>query len=296
MRFRISHTTKYTYSEPVSVCQNKAHLHPRDTTSQACLDYRLLVVPDPMSLDAKQDYFGNQIDYFALHSPHSRLSVTGTSLVEVDPPTVPETSPTWETIATQLRSPANPDELQACLFRFDSEFTQVAPPFADFARACFTPDRPIIEASKELTHIIYDQFKYDPRATTVSTPVAEVLANKAGVCQDFAHLQISCLRSLGLAARYVSGYLRTLPPPGKPKLVGADESHAWLSVYCGELGWIDFDPTNDVIPATDHITLAYGRDYADVCPLQGVFVGGGDHTLSVSVTVEEHKENDSASG
>jgi len=245
-----------------------------------------------MSLDAKQDFFGNEVDYFSLHSPHSRLSVTGTSVVGVAPPTLPESSPAWEEIASQIQSPSAQDDLDACLFCFGSEFTQLGSPFADFAKACFTPNRPIIEAAKELTHIIYDQFNYDPRATTVSTPVTEVLNNKAGVCQDFAHLQISCLRSLGLAARYVSGYLRTTPPEGKPKLVGADESHAWLSVYCGEYGWLDFDPTNDVIPSTDHITLAYGRDYADVCPLQGVFVGGGDHTLTVSVTVEQ-SDNDS---
>ena len=160
------------------------------------------------------------------------------------------------------------------------------------ARRSFTPARPIVEATQDLTHRIYEEFQYDSRATTVSTPVAEVFENKAGVCQDFAHLQISCLRSLGLPARYVSGYLRTEPAPGKEKLIGADESHAWLSVFCGPSpgypsGWIDFDPTNDVIPSTDHITLAYGRDYGDVCPLQGVFVGGGKHTLTVSVDVSE---------
>lgn len=292
MKYRITHTTKYAYQEPVSVCQNKAHLRPRDTQHQSCDEFRLLTVPDPLELNSRLDYFGNKIDYFSLHTPHNNLSVTATSVVKVTKPTTPVQSPPWEEVAQQVVAPQTDETIRACLFRFPSEFTQLDEQYADYARQSFTPARPIVEAAQDLTHRIYEEFQYDSRATTVSTPVAEVFETKAGVCQDFAHLQISCLRSLGLPARYVSGYLRTEPPPGKEKLVGADESHAWLSVFCGTssgnpYGWIDFDPTNDVTPSTDHITLAYGRDYGDVCPLQGVFVGGGKHTLTVAVDVSE---------
>ena len=157
---------------------------------------------------------------------------------------------------------------------------------AAYAKESFPAGRPILQATADLTRRIYEDFEYRPQSTDVNTQVAEVFGKRVGVCQDFAHLQIACLRSLGLAARYVSGYLRTIPPPGKPRLVGADASHAWLGVYCGgDVPWIDFDPTNNMIPDTDHVAVAYGRDYGDVCPVQGVFVGGGDHTLSVSVDV-----------
>lgn len=286
MKFLITHTTKYQYPDPVSACKNKAHLRPRSTAWQRCTDYRLLVVPEPVELNIRTDYFGNEVDYFSLHMPHRSLSVTATSSIDLDPAAPPpKSSPPWETIQQQLVAPASDAILDACLFRFDSAFAYADTKFADYARISFTPGRPVFEAASDLMHRVHAEFKYDPRATTISTPLAQVFAERAGVCQDFAHLQIACLRSLGLAARYVSGYLRTLPPPGKPRLVGADASHAWISLYCGEAGWIDFDPTNDVIPGTDHLTLAYGRDYGDVCPLQGIFVGGGDHTMSVSVDV-----------
>jgi transglutaminase-like putative cysteine protease len=287
MRYRITHTTSYTYTEPVPLCQNKAHLHPRNTQRQSCSGYQLLVTPDPVSIECRHDYFGNHVDYFSLHVPHRALSVKAVSTIDVaeSAPASLE-APAWETVRDQLHAPHTDNMLQVCLFRFASEFVRPLEPFARYAQQSFTPGRSILEAARELTHRIYDEFKYDPRATTVSTPVAEVFEKKAGVCQDFAHFQISCLRALGLAARYVSGYLRTVPPPGKPRLEGADASHAWLSVYCGELGWVDFDPTNDVIPGTDHVSLAHGRDYGDVCPLQGIFLGGGDHTMTVAVNVE----------
>ena len=211
---------------------------------------------------------------------HSRVDVR---LRELTPP---ELSPAWETIRDGFRSLLDSDRLEAVQFRFNSPSVVTSSDFFDYARPSFPAGRPILEAVADLTTRIHTDFKYDPRATTVNTPLEDVLELRRGVCQDFAHLEIGCLRSLGLAARYVSGYLRTIPPPGKPRLIGADASHAWLSVFCNELGWVDVDPTNDCFPTTDHITVAWGRDYTDVCPINGVFVGGGSHAMKVSVDVE----------
>ncbi|QDU57294.1 transglutaminase family protein [Aeoliella mucimassa] len=289
MKYRITHTTKYSYSEPVPVCQNKLHLLPRTTAWQTCENYRLMVLPEPAMVDIMVDYFGNAVDYFSLIDSHQHLSVTAASDVEVTAPDKvadPAKSKPWEEVASMLRNPASVMPAVNRLFAYDSDYCRAEKVLADYARQSFTPQRPIVEACIDLTKRIYDDFEYRPQSTTVNTEVAEVFEKRQGVCQDFAHLQIACLRSLGLAARYVSGYLRTIPPPGKPRLVGADASHAWLAVYCsGDEPWIDFDPTNNVIPETDHITVAYGRDYGDVCPVQGVFVGGGNHTLNVSVDV-----------
>lgn len=289
MKYRITHTTKYAYSEPVPVCHNKLHLAPRAKLDQRCIDFRLLVIPEPAAIVSSQDYFGNRTDYFSLTDAHRGLAVTATSMIDVDPPSQYDSEQLgrpWEEIAAMPQALAAEQALEHELLKFPSEYIPLGEPFADYARKSFTPKRPIIEASLDLTRRIYEEFDYDPSTTNVSTPVEQVLAQKSGVCQDFAHFQIACLRSIGLAARYVSGYLRTIPPEGKPRLVGADASHAWLGVYCGELGWLDFDPTNDTRCGTDHITVAHGRDYGDVCPIQGVFVGGGDHGMSVYVDVE----------
>ena len=288
MQYKIVHTTKYTYSEPVPVFENKVHLAPRSTGRQNCHEYRLLVVPEPMRIDSHVDYFGNRVEYFSILNALQTLSVTSTSTVEVDDtPTDLEVnkSPSWEEIREGLMSPSTDPWRDACLFSFATDFVPISSELAEYAQLSFSPGRPILEAVADLTRRIYEEFQYDPRVTDISTPVHVVLAQKAGVCQDFAHLQIACLRSLGLAARYVSGYLRTIPEPGRERLVGADASHAWLSVFAGDAGWIDFDPTNNVVPSQEHITLAIGRDYGDVCPIQGVFVGGGNHAMSVSVDV-----------
>jgi transglutaminase-like putative cysteine protease len=289
MEYRINHTTQYNYSDPVPVCQNKVHLAPREFPGQACKQYRLFVTPEPIRIDTKYDYFGNRVDYFSLLDSHRGMTVTSTSLVRVSEDSEvapPEVSVAWEEVVGALSDLPPRTGLDECLFAFGSEFVRSDPMYAEYAKPSFPPGRPIFDAAKELTARIFNEFRYYPQATNVNTPVSQVFEQRAGVCQDFAHLQISCLRSLGLAARYVSGYLRTAPPPGKPRLTGADASHAWISVYCGPLGWIDFDPTNNVVPKTDHITIGYGRDYGDICPIQGVFVGGGDHTMSVSVDVQ----------
>jgi transglutaminase-like putative cysteine protease len=226
--------------------------------------------------------------YFSFNNGFETLQIKTVSRVEVFPTPViehPEATPPWESIVQSLRSGKEPGSLEAAQFAYDSPRITTSPEFAKFAQKAFTPGRPIIEAITALTAQIHKEFTFDARATTVNTPLEEVLKLKKGVCQDFAHLEIAILRSLGLAARYVSGYLRTYPPPGKPRLVGADASHAWLSVYSGDLGWIDVDPTNNKHVTDEHITLAWGRDYSDVSPLKGVFVGGGGHALDVSVDV-----------
>lgn len=288
MRYRIRHTTKYAYSDTVAVCHNLVRLAPRAFGGQTLDSYRLIVSPDPADLTKRIDLFGNRVEFFSIQRAHQTLTLTAISDVEVHEPTATEetASPAWETVRDSLRNVADADAFKAYRFVFPSVHAPRNATLRDYAAASFTPGRPILEAATEFTSRMHADFEYDPRATTVSTPVLEAFNARAGVCQDFAHVAIACLRSLGLAARYVSGYLRTIPPPGKPRLVGADASHAWLSVFCGPVGWVDFDPTNDCIPGTDHITVAIGRDYADICPIQGVFVGGGTHTMAVSVDVE----------
>jgi transglutaminase-like putative cysteine protease len=224
---------------------------------------------------------------FAVQEAHSKLTVTAVSKVHVAPLASPEAheTPAWETVRDQLHAPSTSRELEACQFCFDSPHVKLSGELASYALPSFPAGRPILEGAMDLMRRIREEFAYDPAATTVSTPLDTVLRLRRGVCQDFAHLQIGCLRALGLAARYVSGYLLTMPPPGQPRLIGADASHAWLGVYCGERGWVDLDPTNNVIPSTNHITLAWGCDYSDVCPIKGVFIGGGHHAMDVWVDV-----------
>lgn len=287
MQYKITHTTRYDYTEAVSICHNQVRLTPRDTLYQSCDFHRLEIKPTAERDGRRNDYFGNRVDAFSIHKPHSSLTVTATSRVTVKPlPNFAEAaSPPWESVAKKLREQTTPDVLDAYQFVFDSPLVARDRALAEYAQASFPPGCPVLQATRQLTSRIHRDFVYDSQATTVNTPLRQVFQQRRGVCQDFAHVQIGCLRSLGLAARYVSGYLRTEPPPGQARLVGADASHAWVSVYCGELGWIDLDPTNDVQANTDHVCLAWGRDYADVAPIQGVFVGGGSHRMMVSVDV-----------
>jgi transglutaminase-like putative cysteine protease len=287
MKYKITHTTRYLYSEAVPVCRNHVHLTPRDGPRQSCREFRLLIDPAPSNAGRRVDYFGNHVNYFSILEAHQSLSVTARSKVEVGPArplAAAETTP-WENVVQRSRSDVTLTGLEAFQFTFDSPNVMRSESLAAFARDSFTPQRPVLEAALDLTSRIHEQFAYDAHATTIHTPLDEVMAQRRGVCQDFAHVQIGCLRSLGLPARYVSGYLRTEPPPGKPRLVGADASHAWISVYCGDLGWVDLDPTNDALVNSDHIQVALGRDYSDVCPIQGVYVGGGEQTVEVSVDV-----------
>ncbi|MEM7231058.1 MAG: transglutaminase family protein [Planctomycetota bacterium] len=284
MEYQVTHVTRYESKDPVSVCHNQAWLTPRTEGPQVCTGHEMVVVPEPSTWSQRSDAFGNTVTHFSINGGYTVLEVRARSRVSLQPssPADPSTSPNWESIAQSLREGQESWELDP--FRFDSPRVLRTESLRSFASEHFVADRPILEALTDLTARIFEEFEYDPQATTVTTPTSEVFERKRGVCQDFAHLQIGMLRSLGLAARYVSGYVRTQPPEGQERLIGADASHAWLSIYCGEeLGWIDVDPTNNSFPSEEHVTLSWGRDYGDVAPLRGVYTGGSQHRLSVSV-------------
>lgn len=286
MKYEVTHSTKYVYSDAVPVCHNIVHLQPRTTDIQECEDFRLLVSPEPFDQRTQQDAFGNSETYFSIEQAHLGLTVTSKSRIALQAKKPIEPSVPWESVVELVRNCETKDLLSVYEYTFATPRTKPFSESFDYTKQSFTEGRSLFEAAKELTERIYNDFQYDPRATTVSTPITDVFASKRGVCQDFAHLQIACFRSIGLPSRYVSGYLRTYPAPGKERLVGADASHAWVSVYCGgEAGWIDFDPTNNLIPSTDHVTIAWGRDYNDVCPIRGVILGGGTYRMTVSVDV-----------
>lgn len=289
MNYRITHRTTYDYAEAVTVSHHAARLKPRLLAAQHRSSFALVIDPEPAVKTMRTDYFGNRVCLFSIQEIHRRLDLTATSLVRVTTTTPPALalSPPWEKVAGLFRDPVSPEVVDPYQFCFDSPLLAASPELADYARASFAPGTPLLMAVQDLNRRVFEDFKYDPVATTAATPLEEVWAKRRGVCQDFAHLGIACLRSLGLAARYVSGYLRTRPPEGKERLVGADASHAWFAVYCPDLGWVDFDPTNNLQPAEEHITVAYGRDFSDVSPVSGIITGGGEHGVSVSVDVEE---------
>ncbi|WP_273808841.1 MULTISPECIES: transglutaminase family protein [unclassified Pseudomonas] len=287
VRYRIQHDTHYRYAAPVSLSQQLLHLLPRDCGWQRCLSRQLVILPQPTQRQDAWDAFGNPLTRLSFERPHDELYV-GTELeVEVDSRAGLRLadSPAWEGVRDGLRYPAARVSLDVHHFRFESPAVPLDGIFARFAEDCFPPGRPLLSGCSALMEKIHREFRFDATATQVATPLREVLEHRHGVCQDFAHLMLACLRALGLVARYVSGYLLTRPPPGKPRLIGADASHAWVSVHCPRLGWVDFDPTNDVLPDLEHITLAWGRDFTDVSPLRGVILGGGDHDPVVEVTV-----------
>ncbi len=289
MRYVINHTTSYAYSEPASLSQNELFLTPRTCASQQVVEHRLTIKPSPQYQQRRRDYFGNSVDVIMIQHPHNELAVTSTSIVETNGQAKPAVdSPiSWDNTATRLAEKWCPADFEALPFLFPSPLISSSSAVADYARVSFTPGTGLLEATLDLMQRIYNAFNYDKTASTVDTTVEQVLANRKGVCQDFAHLAISCLRSQGLAARYVSGYLETIPPPGKTKMIGSDASHAWVSVFIPDHGWIDFDPTNNLLVGESHITLAWGRDYGDVAPVKGVVMGGGRHRLSVKVDVSQ---------
>ena len=288
MHYRVIHRTEYDYQDSVTASYNEARLLPRFTTSQYCHGAELQIEPLPTDYREREDFFGNRVAYFTIREPHQRFVVTATSEVQVMPQEAQldfSLGTDWETVGLSLRQELDPQTLNARQYTLDSPFVVADGELAAYARDSFPAGRSLLEAVHDLMQRIHRDFTYDPDFTTLATPLATVLAHRRGVCQDFAHLAIGCLRAQGLAARYVSGYIETLPPPGKEKLVGADASHAWFSVYVPELGWMDFDPTNNQIPVDRHIVVAWGRDYGDVTPLKGVIFGGGEHELAVSVDV-----------
>jgi transglutaminase-like putative cysteine protease len=294
-RYQVLHDTHYVYDAPVSLAQQLAHLWPRPCAWQLCRSQALEITPEPTLRIDEHDVFGNPLTRLAFERPHDALIVRARLEVEVLPRAVPDIagSVPWETARRSLCFSGQPmarDLLKACRFRFESPYVRLKKHFVAFADSCFPPDRPLLEGAGALMGKIFHEFTYDASATQVATPLVEVLERRRGVCQDFAHLMIACLRSRGLAARYVSGYLLTEPPPGKPRLIGADASHAWVAVYCPVNGWVEFDPTNNVRPGLGHVTLAWGRDFSDVSPLRGVILGGGSHDPDVRVTVQPLEE------
>ena len=289
MNYEITHRTTYEYAAPVAVSHHVARLEPRQTAAQTPENFSMKIAPQPVVRKARSDYFGNHLCFFSVQEIHRRLDIVATSRVQVrrheTPPS--ETSPPWEEVGKLFKDPVAPEVISPYQFLFDSPHVRASLELADYSRESFGKGKPLLEGALDLTRRIFADFKYDPKATTIVTPLEEVLEQRRGVCQDFAHLSIACLRSLGLPARYVSGYLRTRPPEGKEKLVGADASHAWFSVFCPRNGWRDFDPTNNLQVSEEHITVAYGRDFSDVSPVAGILTGGGQHEVKVSVDVEE---------
>jgi transglutaminase-like putative cysteine protease len=288
MIYKIVHRTTYKYVYPVSFGSHVACLKPRSFSGNRLVRHEMRIEPGPTECTERVDYFGNQLCFFTIQEPHHALSVEARSEVVVDraADSNGESASPWEHSASALSHDHSPAGLDAYQFQFESPRIRTRPEYAAYALESFTPGRPMREALMELTTRIYKDFKFDAKVTTVRTPIETVFKKRRGVCQDFAHIQIACLRSIHVAARYVSGYLRTYPPPGKPRLIGADASHAWVSAYCRDLGWLDMDPTNNVAPSDGHVTLAWGRDYSDVSPLRGLILGGGSHTLDVGVDME----------
>lgn len=288
MRVSVTHRTTYSYSDAVTTSHHEARLAPREGEAQRTIAHELAITPTPEARRRRFDYFGNRTVHFSLSEPHRSLSVVARSIVELRAIVTPDlrASPSWENVRDRLRTDRRRDMLDAYGMTFDSPYVPTANELLAFSEPFFERGRPLLESAQELVAHIFESFTYDTRATDISTPILEVLRDRRGVCQDFAHLAIGCLRSRGLAARYVSGYLLTRPPPGKQKLVGADASHAWFSTFVPEHGWVDFDPTNNVMPAGEHVTIAHGRDFSDVTPIRGVILGGGHHALSVAVDVD----------
>jgi transglutaminase-like putative cysteine protease len=288
MRYAVRHSTVYEYGGDVAHSHHLLHLTPRDFDFQRSLSHSIALDPEPSSALDGVDAFGNPITRVEYERSHDRLSVIAEMEVEVLPrPDGLPAGDSWESVRTRLSYHAEPmkaDDLEACRFRMQSSHVLIKQALEDYAKDCLGAGRSIEEASEALMRKIRREFKYVPGSTTNRTPVTEVLKTRRGVCQDFAHLMIGCLRSSGLAARYVSGYIRTARTGGD-ELVGGDASHAWVSVYCPPAGWLDFDPTNDCRVGEDHVTVAWGRDFGDVSPLRGMIVGGGRHKLSVDVSV-----------
>lgn len=296
MKYRITHSTLYQYSQPVGLCQNEARLQPRDFWRQQCQSSRFEISPEPSDFHQHKDFFGNRVAYFAIQQAHQRLMVTAVSEVTVFPRQSRDdlaNGLTWEQVRNQLQEVPGLTQLQglydelvdARLYLLDSPMVSTSAELANYAQSSFQPNRPLVQVVADLMRRIHVDFTYDTSFTTIATPLSDVLHFRRGVCQDFAHLAIGCLRSFGIAARYISGYVETQPEPGQQRLVGADASHAWFAVYVPGIGWLEFDPTNNKLPFDQHITLAWGRDYTDVTPLKGIAFGGGQHSLSVSVDV-----------
>lgn len=292
MKYTIQHTTAYNYLEPVSLCHNIARLRPRNTRDQICRNTRIEITPAPDWINEYEDFFGNKVIYFSIEKEHWELTVNVTSEVERNVAAQMKLhvfrNATLEDVKKELAE-LKEDILDIKQYVFETPMTALDDEILQYASQSFKPERPVLEAVKELTARIYTDFEYKPGHTTIATPLSVVMQERKGVCQDFAHFGIACLRSMGLPARYVSGYIETVSPEGAEKMIGVDASHAWFSVYITDIGWTDFDPTNNCLVSDQHITIGWGRDYADIAPLEGIILSSGSHELSVSVDVKrEH--------
>jgi len=285
MIFDVSHRTSYAYAKPVLRSEHLIYLTPRRGERQSLLRHSVLIEPAPSANVGRIDYFGNDTSVLTIEDEHTELVIHARSTVEVKAAPPPQRSMPWEEVSKGALMSDGGLDVGALQFASASRYTRPVRAAVDYALPSFGERRPILDAALDLTRRIHDDFTFDRAATDVATPVSHVLQERRGVCQDFAHLALTCLRGLGLPARYVSGYLLTFPPPGMEKLKGADASHAWISVWAPGLGWVDFDPTNGMMPSEAHITLAYGRDYHDVSPISGVLLGGGDQRMEVAVDV-----------
>ncbi len=294
MDLSIVHETLFSYTPPVTMAQHIAYLTPRETATQSLVSHTLHVQPQSVNLSETRDVFGNVRSFFSLQTEHDALAVVATSVVSTHTSAAPQSAMPWEQVRDRFTYRAGRSYEAAAGFVFASPLAPRHQDFAAYARPSFGAGVPLLAAARDLMTRIHNELRYEPASTDVNTPAQQALAQRAGVCQDFAHIMIACLRAMGLPARYVSGYLLTQPPPGQPRLIGSDASHAWASLYLPDLphggGWCDFDPTNDRFgtgtPSEDYVTLAIGRDYSDVAPLRGVIQGGASHTLEVRVTVE----------
>ena len=292
VRYRVRHETVYEYGGNVAHSHQLLHLTPRDAPRQTCHRRSILLQPQPSTRREDLDAFGNHVTRLEYDLPHDRLEVLAEVGVDVfaAPLIDAADSDPWERVRDTLVFTGRPVGellLDAFRYRMESSYVRVKQAFTDYGADCFAASRPVLAGAEALMRKVYRDFKYAPGSTNIRTSAIEAFEARRGVCQDFAHIMIACLRSRGLAARYVSGYLRTLPPPGADAAyVGADASHAWVSVFCPPFGWVDLDPTNDMRVNRDHIIIAWGRDFGDVSPLRGVIVGGGQHRLSVRVSVQ----------
>lgn len=288
MRYKVRHVTEYKYQDPVGLCHNRVCLTPLNNNHQVCQSSDIRISPTPDEFNIRTDFFGNTVAFFSSYREHDTLRVTAVSEVELSGS--PEADKAvgsrvrWQDVGEFL---LQPDENTVEIFQYTlpSPYIPHSTVIREFAQGCFQEDATLWTSCNALMQKIYKSIEFKPGFTTINTPVEHVVRDKKGVCQDFAHLMISCLRNMGLPARYVSGYIETIPPPGKEKLTGTDASHAWVSVYFPTVGWVEFDPTNCLLPSYKHITVAYGRDYHDVAPLKGIVFGSGRQSLTVKVDV-----------
>jgi transglutaminase-like putative cysteine protease len=287
MEYRVRHRTTYHYAQPVTHSTHLAHLTPRNGDRQTILSHGLTIDPAPSAREERWDYFGNRTEWIGLEAVHDTLEIVAESRVRVEPPPLrdPAQSLAWEELRARLRHARGAESLDAIQYMFDSPLTLFTADLAAYAETSFPAGRPVLAGAIDLMGRIHRDFRYETGVTDATTPVDRVFELRAGVCQDLAHIAIACLRSLGLPARYVSGYLLTEPPPGRQRLLGADASHAWFGVFAPPYGWVDLDPTNDVVVGDGHVVLGHGRDYGDVAPLAGIILGGQDHRIEVGVDV-----------